>query len=130
MSHQFTNSGVVVSGQAFDGLSWMLPVLNRAAEKMQAEWPHSLVLSLSWYADGQERPFRACMRWDAADLAPRLVVTDERTGEFFCQSLPGRPYEIDPAVFNVDAGVASDVIARFVDERAASQGQGAAAKRQ
>lgn len=100
------NEGAIAAPQ-FAGPLWMLRVLLRAAEQMRSTWPHRPFLTFPYYGDNHDNHFRAALTWAADELAPRLVVSDERSGEFICRSMPGRPFDIDPDVFG-DGGIAFD----------------------
>ena len=100
--------------------TYMTSLVDRAALLLCAQWPTHQV-QFAWWADGEDRQYIGRLAWDREDPAPRLVVHDGRSGEFVCRSLPGLPFEIDPAVWHID--VADDELARFEWDR---QHQGAA----
>jgi hypothetical protein len=82
---------------------WMKRLLERAAFVMLSQWPAPLAQVEFRFGDeskGEGRAYRA--RLEFAGLV--LKVHDGRTGEFVCQSLDGKPFEIDPAEFDAFAG--------------------------
>jgi hypothetical protein len=92
--------------QGFSGPPFMLDLIDRGATLMQAQWPRATMVDFDWYADGERRRYRAVLEWPRGTSAPRLVVLDARSGDFRCQSLEGRPFDIDPERFMHD--VAAD----------------------
>lgn len=81
--------------------SFMAHLVDRAASRLQAEdWRQSV--AFTWWADGQDVPYTARIDWAPTELDPRVIVFDGRSGEFVCQSQPGKLHDIDPATWCLD----------------------------
>ena len=83
-------------------------LMNRAADALKGRWC-AKVVDFNWWADGEDTAHCARMEWPAGLLAPLVQVFDARSGAFVCQSLEGRPFEIDPHTWCLDA--APDAVA-------------------
>ena len=88
-------------------------LMNRAADALKGRWC-AKVVDFNWWADGEDTAYCARMEWPAGLLAPLVQVFDARSGAFVCQSLEGRPFEIDPHTWCLDA--APDAVARYTYE--------------
>jgi hypothetical protein len=95
--------------QSFSGPPFMLDLLDRAATLMQAQWPRTTMVEFDWRTEGARLTYRAVLEWPRGTGAPRLVVLDARSGDFRCQSLEGRPFDIDPENFVHDLAADDDV---------------------
>ena len=90
--------------------SFMAELVDRAASRLKAEgWRQSV--AFTWWADGESAPYTARIDWSPNEIAPRVIVFNGRSGDFVCQSLPGKLYQIDPLTWCHD--VAPDVVAEY-----------------
>lgn len=89
---------------------YMTDLLHRAADLMAVRWPVHVV-DFNWWSEGEDVSYTAHMEWTLQLQAPRIVVTDQRSGHYVCRSLEGKVLEIDPTSWSID--VPDDEIARY-----------------
>ena len=99
--------------------SFMAELVDRAASRLKAEGWHQSI-AFTWWADGESSPYTARIDWSPNEMAPRVIVFNGGSGDFVCQSLLGKLYEIDPHTWCRD--VAPDVVAEY-DHRQCQQRQ-------
>ncbi len=85
-----------------------------AASRLKAEGWRQLV-ALTWFADGAAKAYTARINWASNELDPRIIVFNGRSGDFICQSLPGKLHVLDP--YNWSSNVAPDAVAEYVHQQ-------------
>jgi hypothetical protein len=84
-------------------LATMGRLVDSAATMLQAHFPCAGPVPFDFLLDGQRLQYFARLEWTRGDReGPRVVVLDISDGVFVCQSLPGKPFTIDPADWEVD----------------------------
>lgn len=92
---------------------YMAELIDRAAELLQAYFPGTGPVPFTWWADGEEVAYLARLEWPRSGAdGPRVAVLYGRSGQLVCQSLPGQPFNIDPATVCIDY-VPSDELANL-----------------
>ena len=92
--------------------SYMADLIDRAASVLKMRWPCTAGADFDWWADGEDHGYHACLEWTIDTALPRVRVFDRRSGDFVCQSIEGKLFDIDPAVCVFD--VAPDEVARHM----------------
>ncbi len=89
---------------------YMADLVDRAASRLKAEgWRQSV--AFTWWTDGVALAYTARIDWASGEFDPRVIVFNGLSGDFVCQSLPGRLHEIDPDTWSID--VAPDVVDEY-----------------
>ena len=108
----------VTAAPAGDPVATMGPViepgsrvalLDRAACMFKARGFGETV-QFAYFHDGKETSYFARWVWAQDEGAPRVLVFDDWSGFFVCQSLQGQPFDLDRVTFGSD--VAEDEEAR------------------
>jgi hypothetical protein len=107
MSAEISSSAPAVVAQ-LEYPAFMKQLVDRAAAQMIARG--SFDVEFNWWSEGEDHAYTARMDWHEETV--QLKVFDGRSGDFVCQSLPGKPFEIDPATWNLDP--AQDEVDRFM----------------
>lgn len=95
--------------------AYMAELIDRGASLLQLQHPQPGPVRFEWWAAGCTTAYLATIEWprSSGTDGPRVVIFRARSGDFVCQSLPGRPFELDHSTFNVDT-VAPDEHAQLV----------------
>lgn len=73
---------------------FMRGLLERAALLLNFHGMDECV-TFPWWANGKEANYMARSQLQEGQTEPSVVVVRERSGEFFCRSLPGQPFDLD-----------------------------------
>ncbi len=101
---------------------YMDHLIGRAAELLQAHFPHCGPVPFTWWADGKEDAYLARLEWPRHGVnGPRVVVMWARSGQVVCMSLPGRPFDVDPKTVCFDYTCEDEIDRELLADRRANR---------